>query len=227
MITQSLSHRVKLLVFALVSVAVLVLSYVGYSALETFQQLHVVEADRDQWQRPSDVIQALGLKTGDVVVDLGCGSGYFTLKVSPSVGRRGRVVAEDIRRLPLIFLWLRAVARHDHNIDVTLGTADDPRLPMGVNTVLISNTYHEFSDPHSILVHVYNSLVPGGTLVIIDREPKLPTSPALDLADHEISAQVVESDLRRVNFEIVSEQDNFVTQDSYGETWWLLRARKP
>ncbi len=111
--------------------------------------------------------------------------------------------------MPLIFLWLRAEARHDHNIDVTLGTADDPRLPTGVNAVLISNTYHEFTDPHSILVHVYNSLVPGGTLVIMDREPKLPARRDLDLADHEISAQVVRSDLRRVNFEIVSRTGQF------------------
>jgi predicted methyltransferase len=222
-----LSYRAKLFAFLLAALAVLFVSNVAYSAHATFQQLRAIEADRDRWQRPADVIQALDLKPGDVAVDLGCGSGYFTLKLSPSVGPRGRVVAEDIRRLPLTFLWFRAAARRDHNVDVTVGAADDPHLPARVNAVLISNTYHEFSDPHSILVHVYNSLVSGGRLVIIDRQPKLPKSPAVDVGDHEISAQLVENDLRRTNFEIVTEQDNFVPQDSYGETWWLITARKP
>ena len=60
----------------------------GYSALNTISRLDAVEAERDQWQRPSDVVQALDLRPGNVVVDLGCGSGYFTLKLSSSVGSR-------------------------------------------------------------------------------------------------------------------------------------------
>jgi predicted methyltransferase len=84
---------------------------IAFSALQTFSRLDAVEANRDTWQRPSEVIAALDLKPGDGVVDLGCGSGYFTLKLSSLVGRDGRVIAEDIRRLPLAFLWFRAVAR--------------------------------------------------------------------------------------------------------------------
>jgi len=221
------SYHVKLFAIVFGVVAVLLVSNVAHSAFETFRQLRVVEADRDQWQRPSEVIQALDLKTGDVVADVGCGSGYFTLKLSPSVGPRGRVIAEDIRRLPLVFLWLRAAARRDHNINVMVGADTDPHLPARVNAVLISNTYHEFTDPHSVLVHVYNSLVAGGRLVIIDREPKLSKTPAISLGDHEISAEAVASDLRATNFDLVSKQHNFVPQDSYGETWWLITARRP
>lgn len=222
-----MSYRVKLFSFVFGAIAVLLVSNVAYSKLETFGQLRIVEADRDGWQRPSNVIKALDLKPGDVVADVGCGSGYFTLRLSQPVGPHGRVIAEDIRRLPLVFLWLRASARHDHNVSVTVGADKDPQLPARVNAVLISNTYHEFTDARSVLVHVYNSLVPGGRLVIVDREPKLSKSSAVDLGNHEISANIVESDLRAANFDLVSEQDNFVPQDSYGETWWLITAQKP
>ncbi|HVB57798.1 MAG TPA: hypothetical protein VNE63_15415 [Candidatus Acidoferrales bacterium] len=84
-----LSYRIKLLLFFLSALAVLVLMDFGYSALDTLSRLDVVEAQRDQWQRPAVVIDALELKPGDEVVDLGCGSGYFTPKLSRRVGSQG------------------------------------------------------------------------------------------------------------------------------------------
>jgi arsenite methyltransferase len=222
-----LNYRVKLFTFFLSAVAVLLVLNVGYSALETFSRLNAVEAERDHWQRPSDVIQALDLDPGNIVVDLGCGSGYFTLKLSKPVGDNGRVVAEDIRTLPLVFLWFRAASRREHNVKVLLGDPTDPHLPTRVNAVLISNTYHEFTDSHSILVHVYHSLVPAGRLVIVDREPKPGSSDVSATTEHEISAERVESELRKANFEIISREDRFIERDSYGENWWLIVARKP
>jgi predicted methyltransferase len=216
-----LSYRAKLFVFVLGALAVLVAFHVGYSALDTISRLNAIEAERDDWQRPVDVIQALDLRRDNVVVDLGCGSGYFTLKLSSRVGERGRVIAEDIRRLPLAFVWFRAAERGEHNVRVVLGKPADPLLPSRVNAVLISNTYHEFTDARPILIHVYQALVPGGRLVVVDREPKPQTS------EHEISPDRVESDLRQVNFEIVSRQDQFIQNDSYGENWWLIVAQKP
>ena len=222
-----MSYRVKLLVFFLGALAVLFVLNAGYSALQTISRLNVVEAERDQWQRPPDIIEALDLKPGNVVVDLGCGSGYFTLKLSSPVGRSGRVVAEDIRRLPLMFLWVRAAQRGEHNVRIVVGEPTDPHLPTHVNAVLILNTYHEFTDSHSILVHVGQSLIPTGRLVVVDREPKLASSAVSETAEHEISAERVENELRQANFAIVSRQDHFIEHDSYGENWWLIVARKP
>jgi predicted methyltransferase len=222
-----LSYRVKLLVFFLGALAVLFVLNAGYSALQTISRLNVVEAERDRWQRSPDIIEALDLKPGNVVVDLGCGSGYFTLKLSSPVGRSGRVVAEDIRRLPLMFLWVRAAQRGEHNVRIVVGEPTDPHLPTHVNAVLILNTYHEFTDSHSILVHVGQSLIPTGRLVVVDREPKLASSAVSETAEHEISAERVENELRQANFAIVSRQDHFIEHDSYGENWWLIVARKP
>lgn len=222
-----MSYRIKLLVFFFGAVAVLLVVNLGYSAIQTFSRLNAVEAERDHWQRPSDILQALDLRPGNVVVDLGCGSGYFTLKLSSPVGGNGRVIAEDIRRLPLMFLQARAISRREHNVRIVVGDPTDPHLPMGVNAVLILNTYHEFADSHPILAHVQQSLVPGGRVVVVDRIPKSTPGYASETAEHEISADRVEGELRQANFEVVSRQDRFIEHDSYGESWWLIIARKP
>jgi len=222
-----LSNRVKLFVFILGTLTVLLVLNAGYSALQTISRLNVIEAERDHWQRPSEVIEALDLKPGDVVVDLGCGSGYFTLKLSSFVGYNGRVLSEDIRRLPLAFLWFRAATRREHNVKIIVGESSDPHLPERVNAVLISNTYHEFTDSRSILLHVHQSLVRAGRLVVIDRSPKPTSGAAFEGAEHEISSERVEEELRLANFEIVRRQNPFIENDSYGESWWLIVARKP
>jgi ubiquinone/menaquinone biosynthesis C-methylase UbiE len=225
-----LSYRVKLVFFLLCGIAILFVFDTAYQGLNTLSRLNVVEAERDQWQRPTDVIQALDLRPGNVAVDLGCGSGYFTLKLSAPVGKNGSVLAEDIRRLPLVFLWLRTLQRHLHNVSIVRGKPDDPQLPLqGVNAVLIANTYHEFTDSQAILGHVVRSLVSGGRLVVVDREP-LPvslgsTGTAAD--HHEVSSEQVESELRNTGFEIVSRQDGFIQDDPLNENWWIITARKP
>ena len=73
MSSSRVTCRVKLALFLLCAIAVLFLVDTAYQGLNTLSRLNIVEAERDQWQRPSDVIQALGLTPGDVVVDLGCG----------------------------------------------------------------------------------------------------------------------------------------------------------
>lgn len=223
-----MSYRIKLLAFFLSAIAILVLLNVGYSALNTLSQLNAVEADRDRWQRPSDVVQALNPRPGNTVVDFGCGSGYFTLKLSSPVGKTGHVVAEDIRWLPLAFLWVRTIVKKEHNVNLIHGKPADPELPANTaNAVLISNTYHELTDPKGILSHVSRAMVSGGLLVVVDREPKPANVGVTESGEHEVSVKRVELDLRDAGFEIVSRQDHFIENDPDSETWWLLVARKP
>ena len=223
----NLSYRLKLVVFFIGAIAVLFALNTAYSALNTISRLNVVEAERDRWQRPSEVVQALDLSPGNVVVDLGCGAGYFALKLSAPVGDRGRVVAEDVRRLPLVFLWLRTVSRHASNISFVHGDLDDARLPGRVDAVLISNTYHEFADAHSVLARVYRSLSQSGRLVIVDRAPQAENGVGGDAHGHEISSDQVERELRHANFEILSRQDRFIDSNPDHESWWLIVASKP
>jgi hypothetical protein len=127
-------YRVRLPLFLAGALALLIGSYVAYQVFLTLNQVDAIEAVRDQWQRPAEVIEALGVKPGDAVVDLGCGSGYFSLKLSDPVGKNGNVIAEDIRRLSLVFLWMRTFRKSKQNITVLLGEVDNPHLrPQSVN----------------------------------------------------------------------------------------------
>jgi predicted methyltransferase len=223
-----LNYRLKLLVFFLCALSLFFLLNTGYSALNTISRLDEVEAERDQWQRPAEVVQALHIRPGEVVVDLGCGSGYFALRLSSPVGKGGRVLAEDIRRLPLVFLWFRTILKNERNITVVHGGPSDQHLPLQrVNEVLIANTYHELTDSQAILAHVRQSLVSGGRLVVVDRAPNPADSGATRLAEHEISAEQVETELRQAKFEIVTRQNDFIEKDPDSESWWLIVARKP
>jgi ubiquinone/menaquinone biosynthesis C-methylase UbiE len=222
------NYRISLLALFLSGVAILLVLNVGYSALNTLSRLNAVEADRDRWQRPSDEVQALNPRPGNTVVDLGCGSGYFTLKLSSPVGKTGHVVAEDIRWLPLAFLWVRTILKKQHNVSLIHGKPNNPELPVNtVNALLISNTYHELADPQAILSHVSRALISGGLLVVVDREPKPANVGVTESGEHEISVERVELDLRQAGFEILNRQDHFIESDPDSETWWLLVARKP
>jgi ubiquinone/menaquinone biosynthesis C-methylase UbiE len=222
------NYRIRLLAFLLSAVAILVVLNVGYSAINTFSRLNAVEADRDRWQRPTEVIQALNTRPGNRVVDLGCGSGYFTLKLSASVGQTGQVIGEDIRWLPLAFLWVRTILKKEHNVNLIHGKPTDPELPANaVNAVLIANTYHELTDPKGILSHVSRALVSGGLLVVVDREPKPANVGVTESGEHEVSVKRVELDLRQAGFEIARREDHFIESDPDRETRWLLVARKP
>ena len=205
---------------ALVLLAVFItfgFAIIGYQTVRTLQQLTAIEAERDRWQRSSEIIAALNLKPDSTVVDLGSGSGYFALKLSPVVRSGGSVYAVDIRQVPLRFLQLRALIRGRHNIRTVLGEPDNSHLPRTADAVLIANTYHELDHPDAILNQVFQSLVPGGRLVIVD--------PAK--TEHgELPATRVDDELRRHGLEILNSQNQFIHQPGEGE-WWLIVARKP
>jgi ubiquinone/menaquinone biosynthesis C-methylase UbiE len=204
---------VLLVVFLAVGAAAL-----AFRGIRTLQTLTAVEAERDQWQRPVEVIQALDLKPGGTVVDFGSGAGYFALKLSDAVGPKGEVIAVDLRRFSLFFLHLRALLQGKHNIQIIVGEPDDPHLPEArVNSILIANTYHELTAPESTLRHVSRALRPGGHLVIVDRS---------EGSEHPISPGSVEMDLRKQGFEIMSRDDGFIKRTG-DEAWWLIVAAKP
>lgn len=215
-------HRIRLILFLLSAVVVFATMFVLYSAVDTLRQLEVVESERDQWQRPAEVLQALDLRVGNVVADLGSGAGYFALKLSPIVGKQGQVLAVDIRKLSLSFLWIRTVLTHERNVHVIWSDEDDPRLPAGaVDAVLVANTFHELRDPKVILDHLSRSLRPGGRLVIVDRGPRQGVSQV-----HEVDLPTVEAELQQTGFEILHSQDHFIDRPG-DDPWWLIVAGKP
>ncbi len=195
-------------------------------AMNTIRYLDFIERERDQWQRPWDVISLLDVKDGSKVAEVGSGSGYFALKLSRVVGQAGEVVAVDVRRLPLAFLWARSWMRHRSNLRFQVTPADDPRLPIGaLDAVLIANTYHEFSRPDLILRHVRAALRIGGRLVVLDHSAAPEDTTEATEHAHGVAAAKVAGDLRAGGFELADVQDGFITRPT-GERWWLMLARK-
>ena len=224
------TYRVRVAVFLIGTVLLLVLLSYLYQAVQTLYALDRIESERDHWQRPTDVVQALNLSEGSVVVDFGSGVGYFALKLPPIVGKSGSIVAEDIRQEPLVFLRIRALLRGRHNLRTIRGETDNPRLPAGfADAVLIANTYHELTEPKQILRHLAESLKRGGRLVIVDRAPR--SGPAesreLQTEHHELRPDLVETEVRNAGFEIISRDDLFIDRPVDDHIWWLLVARKP
>jgi ubiquinone/menaquinone biosynthesis C-methylase UbiE len=203
--------------------------YVGYEAASTLAVLTRVEQERDQWQRPSDVIGLLALKGGDTVVDFGCGAGYFALKLSPIVGVTGTVLATDIRQESLAFLWLRAVLGRHRNLRVIHGAPDDPRLPPGpVDAILISNTFHELTAPGRTLDTLSRTLKPGGRIVVLDRGPRASDGTQAPLVGpHGMPPESAERHLRSAGFAVVDRDDRFINRPDDDDVWWIIVARKP
>lgn len=139
------------------------------------QDLGLLEApDRDQWNKPDLIMDALGIADGAAVADLGAGGGWFTLRLARRVGPNGVVYAEDIQ--PQMIEAINRRMKHEGIVQVrtVLGTATDPRLPSGLDAVLILSAFQEMDDPArpevvvALLQNVERSLKPQGRLGVVD-----------------------------------------------------------
>lgn len=133
------------------------------------QDLGLLDAqDRDQWQKPDLIMDALGIADGAAVADLGAGGGWFTIRLARRVGPNGVVYAEDIQPQMLEAIGRRMRQEGLTNVRTVLGTPNDPRLPSGIDAVLIVDAYHEMEDPVTLLANVARALKPQGRIGLVD-----------------------------------------------------------
>jgi len=142
------------------------------------KDLGLLEApDRDQWQKPEQIMDALGIADGSVVADLGAGGGPFTLHLARRVGPNGVVYAEDIQPAMLEVIGQRMQVENLLNVRRVLGSPSDPRLPKGLDAAIIVDSYHEMDDSSNpaqvvtLLKNIARSLKPQGRLGIVDFKP--------------------------------------------------------
>jgi ubiquinone/menaquinone biosynthesis C-methylase UbiE len=124
--------------------------------------------DRNEWQRPDQIMDALGVGEASFVADLGAGSGWFTIQLARRVGPNGLVLAEDIQHPMIQAIKIRVDRIGLKNVTTVLGTPNDPRLPVPVDAVLIVDAYHEMEQPVALLRNVLISLKPTGRIGIVD-----------------------------------------------------------
>jgi predicted methyltransferase len=162
---------------------------------------------REQEQRPAEIFRAMGLKGGDVVADLGCGTGWFARRMARVVAPRGTVYAEDIQPEMLDLLKGYVAAEGVSGVLPVLGTQTDPKLPPGaLDWILLVDVYHEFQKPGPMLAAIRRSLKPTGKVALV--EYRLEGSSASHIRlEHRMSVEQVLSEWQPAGFRLVKQLD--------------------
>jgi len=152
---------------------------------------------REAEEHPEVVIDALDLREGEVVADLGAGSGFFTFRIAPKVGKTGRVLAVDIQDEMLETIRRRASALRLTNVEEIKDTETDPELPAGgVDLVLMVDVYHELAYPYEVMTRVRQALKPDGRVVFVEYRKEDPRVPIKEL--HKMSVAQLEKEMNVV-----------------------------
>jgi ubiquinone/menaquinone biosynthesis C-methylase UbiE len=156
-------------------------------------------SERESEEHPDQALDALGLKPGMVVGDVGAGSGYMSLKMAKRVGPSGKVYAEDVQPEMLRLLRQNATKAKVTNVETILGNETDPKLPAGqLDLILLVDVYHEFSQPQKMLQRMREALKPDGRLVLLEYRKEDPTIPIRP--EHKMSVQEVKTELEAEGF---------------------------
>lgn len=189
----------------------------AYKGREIAQTMHYLGApwltreSRDREEDCKTMLAALHVKPGDVVCDLGCGNGFYTLKLAHLVGEKGRVVAVDIQREMLELLKERAAEEKVTNIEPVLGTVIDPKLPAdSLDLVLLVDVYHEFSHPEQMLAAIRKSLKPTGRVALVEFRAEDPAVPIKPL--HKMSKEQIMKEFPPNGFKLVEQFDKLPWQ---------------
>ena len=168
------------------------------------QDLGLLEApDRDEWQRPHQILDALGVAEASVVADVGAGSGWFTIRLARRVGPQGLVYAQDVQPEMLNAISRRVQREGLTNVRPVLGRGSDPRLPQAtLDAVLMVDAYHEIEDRVTFLANVARAIKPQGRIGVIDFRLE-GGGPGPD-AEERVSPDVVVSDADRAGLRLAA-----------------------
>jgi predicted methyltransferase len=149
------------------------------------------DPERDAWQKPHEVIQALALKPDARVADLGAGTGYFAARLANMLPA-GRIYAVDVEPDMVRFLGERAKREKLANLVAVAGKPDNPRLPQKVDLILLVDVYHHIEDRERYFRALGASLRPGGRIAIIDFTLDSPQGPprAARVAPEKVKAEM-------------------------------------
>ena len=158
-------------------------------------------AEREQEEAPSKAIEALEVKPGMVIADIGAGSGYYTSRLAKKVAPSGRVYATDIQPGMIEILNRRVKDEGLTNVETILGAMDDPRLPpASIDLAIMVDVYHELQQPQVFLQRLKPAFKPGGRLVLLEFRKEDPQVPILEV--HKMSVAEVRAELAAEGFAI-------------------------
>lgn len=173
---------------------------VGHGAITWLER-----SDREAEEKPSLIIDELGVEKDHVLADIGAGSGYFSFLLAPLVPQ-GRVIAVDIQQQMLDFIEGKKKLRKVSNVETLLGTIEDTKLPAGeVDLVILVDAYHEFSHPREMMESVVEGLKPGGRVIFLEYRGEDPSINIKPL--HKMTVKQVRREMEAVGLSFVEVRD--------------------
>ena len=181
--------------------------------------------------KTGEVAAALKLKPGDVVADIGAGTGAFSLPFAKAVAPSGKALAVDISQDLLDYMNEKAAKEHVSNLQTILGQRDDPRLPKGaVDVAFFHDVFHNMNDRQAYLKVLAPSLKPGGRAAIVEQEFDDPIAKQWDRPEDRITKDQLKTWMTNAGFHFVAEFDMFQGNKNPKGTgmparWFVVYAR--
>jgi len=165
---------------------------------------------RMKLEDPKQALDYMQLEDGDLVADIGCGNGFYSLQVAERIGPHGAVFGVDVQQGMLDQMVVRMKEAGIKNIYPILGEFTDPLLPPGkIDWILLVDAYHEFSDPKAMLARMKECLAPNGKVALLEyrAEEGLPGADVAIPRDHKMTVDEVMSEWVPGGFELVKKED--------------------
>jgi predicted methyltransferase len=167
---------------------------------------------RAEAEKPELVLQAMELREGMTVAEVGAGTGFFSRRLAKAVGPTGKVYAVDIQPEMLDLLKTYAAKEGITNIVPVLGTETDPRLPArGVDRILLADVYHELQKPEPMLARIRDSLAPGGTVTLVEYRLEGDTASHINVK-HRMSVEQVLAEWTAAGFVLANQLETLPSQ---------------
>jgi SAM-dependent methyltransferase len=163
--------------------------------------------DRANWQKPDQIMDALGIADGSKAADIGAGAGWFTIQLARRVGPNGHVYAEDVQPQMLEAIRRRVSREGLANVETVLGTVTEPNLPIGtLDAILLVDVYPELDQPAPFLRNLSRALKPSGRIGVVNYKPgQGGPGPASDLNEGvRVEASAVEADARAAGLRVLA-----------------------
>lgn len=167
--------------------------------------------EREQEERVTKLLKNLDLKPGEVIADIGAGSGYHVVRMAPLVGASGKVYAVDIQPEMLAYVKKQAKDAGLSQVMTVLGTEKEVQLPKGsIDKMLLVDVYHELAYPYEMAVSMWEALKPGGKLYLVEYRGEDASVPIKTI--HKMSEEQAVKEWQAAGFRLLKNMTNLPWQ---------------